>query len=70
MQEVKKDIDIYKDDIKVKSNYTSTLEAGKFVNVAGKEIIEQHKNIKHNKVLELKAPKCLEQGEVRIGDVK
>lgn len=70
MEEVKKNIDIYKDDIKVKYNYTSTLEAGKFVNVAGKDIIEQHKNIKHNKVLELRAPKCLENGEVRIGEVK
>lgn len=68
--EVKKDIDIEKQDIKVKSNYTSTIEAGKFVNVAGKSIIEQYNNIKHNKVLELKAPKCLEQGEVRIGEVK
>ena len=70
MEEVKKNIDIYKDDIKVKYNYTSTLESGKFVNVAGKDIIEQHKNIKHNKLLELRAPKCLEEGEVRIGEVK
>lgn len=70
MEEVKKNIDIYRDDIKVKSNYTSTLEAGKFVNVAGKDIIEQHKNIKYNKVLELRAPKCLEHGEIRIGTVK
>lgn len=70
MEEVKKNIDIYKDDIKVKYNYTSTLESGKFVNVAGKDIIEQHKNIKHNKLLELRAPKCLEDGEVRIGEVK
>ena len=70
MEEVKKNIDIYKDDIKVKYNYTSTLESGKFVNVAGKDIIEQHKNIKHNKVLELRAPKCLEHGEIRIGEVK
>lgn len=70
MEEVKKNIDIYKDDIKVKANYTSTLESGKFINIAGKDIIEQHKNIKHNKVLELKAPKCLEHGEIRIGAVK
>lgn len=70
MKEIKKEVPIYKDDIKVKYNYTSTLESGKFINVAGKDIIEQHKNIKHNKVLELKAPKCLEDGEVRIGEVK
>lgn len=70
MSEIKKDIDIYKPDVKVKTNYTSTLESGKFINIAGKDIIDQHKNIKHNKVLELKAPICLESGEVRIGDVK
>ena len=70
MEEVKKNIDIYKDDIKVKANYTSTLESGKFINIAGKDIIEQHKNIKHNKLLELRAPKCLEDGEVRLGEVK
>ena len=27
MEEVKKNIDIYKDDIKVKANYTATLES-------------------------------------------
>lgn len=70
MQELKKDLDIYKDDIKVKVNYTSTIEGGKFINVAGKDIIEQHKNIKHNKILELRAPRCLENGDIRIGDVK
>lgn len=70
MQELKKDLDIYKDDIKVKVNYTSTIEGGKFINVAGKDIIEQHKNIKHNKILELRAPRCLENGDVRIGYVK
>ena len=69
-EEVKKNIDIYKDNIKIKFNHTSTLEAGKLINVAGKDIIEQHKNIKHNKILELRAPKCLENGEVKIGDVK
>lgn len=71
MKEVKKDIDIEKDNINLnKYNCTSTIEAGKFVNVAGKGTIEQYSNIKHNKVLELKAPKCLEHGEVRIGEVK
>lgn len=70
MIEIKKDIKQYDHNIGIKSNFTSTLECGKFINIAGKDIIEQHKNIKHNKVLELKAPKCLEQGDVRIGDVK
>ena len=75
MKEFKKDIKEQEYNlgnmfIKPKFNYTSTLEAGKMINIAGKEIIEQYKNIKHNKVLELKAPKCLQDGEVRIGDVK
>ncbi len=61
MKEVKKNIDVYKYNIKLKTNYTSSLEAGKFVNVAGKDIIERYKNIKHNKILELRAPKCLKK---------
>lgn len=70
MTEIKKDIDSYKYNIKIKANHTSTLECGKFITIAGKDIIEQHKNIKYNKILELRAPKCLENGEVRIGEVK
>lgn len=70
MKEIKKEIDIYKDDLRIKTNYASISEGGKFINIAGKEIIDQHKNITHNKILELKAPKCLKDGEVRIGDVK
>ncbi|MGL5750568.1 MAG: hypothetical protein ACRCXT_08580, partial [Paraclostridium sp.] len=70
MVEVKKDIKIYNHSIGIKSNHTSTLEGGKMINIAGKDIIEHHKNVKHNKILEVRAPKCLETGDVRIGDVK
>lgn len=70
-KEIKKDIDIYKttiDDVKV--NYTTTEETQNFISLAGKELIEQYNIIDHNKVLELKIPKCLENGEIRIGKVK
>lgn len=69
-KEIKKDIDFYKSNLGVDYNNISTLEGGNFINIAGRELIEQYKVIKHNKVLELKAPKCLENGEVRIGTVK
>ena len=70
-REIKKDIDIYKttiDDVKV--NYTTTEETQNFISLAGKDLIEQYNIIDHNKVLELKIPKCLENGEIRIGKVK
>lgn len=70
-KEIKKDIDIYKttiDDVKV--NYTTTEETQNFISLAGKELIEQYNIIDHNKILELKIPKCLENGEIRIGTVK
>lgn len=70
IKEMKKEIKIENHNVGSKFNYTSSVEGGKMISIAGKDIIDQHKNIKHNKVLELKAPKCLEQGEVRIGDVK
>lgn len=67
---IKRNVNIYKHDLKININYTSVAEGGKFINIAGREIIEQYKNIRHNKVLELKAPRCLNDGEVRIGEVK
>lgn len=70
-KEIKKDIDIYKttiDDVKI--NYTTTEETQNFISLAGKDLIEQYNIIDHNKILELKIPKCLENGEIRIGTVK
>ena len=70
-KEVKKDIDIYKTTINdVGVNYTTIEENQNFISIAGKELIEQYNIIDHNKILELKVPKCLENGEIRIGTVK
>lgn len=70
-KEIKKDIDIYKTTIdNVKVNYTTTEETQNFISLAGYELINQYNIIDHNKILERKAPKCLENGEVRIGTVK
>lgn len=71
MKPIIKDLEVYENDIGVKYNYTSVKEAGRFVNIANKKIIDKHdESIKHNKVLELKAPKCLSKGSIRIGEVK
>ena len=51
-------------------NNTTIEETSNFISLPGKEIIDQYKMIKHNKVLELKAPECLLNGEIRIGNVK
>ena len=70
-KEIKKDIDIYKTTIdNVGVNYATTEEAQNFISIAGRELIEQYNVIDHNKILELKIPKCLENGEIRIGTVK
>ena len=70
-KEIKKDIDIYKTYIdNVGVNYATTEEAQNFISIAGRELIEQYNVIDHNKILELKIPKCLENGEIRIGTVK
>lgn len=70
-KEIKKDIDIYKTCIdNVGVNYATTEEAQNFISIAGRELIEQYNVIDHNKILELKVPKCLENGEIRIGTVK
>ncbi len=70
-KEIKKDIDIYKTCIdNVGVNYATTEEAQNFISIAGRELIEQYNVIDHNKILELKIPKCLENGEIKIGTVK
>ena len=70
-KEIKKDIDIYKTTIdNVVVNNTSVEETQNFISIAGRELIEQYNVIDHNKILELKVPKCLEAGEIRIGTVK
>ena len=59
-QEIKKHIDIYKTTIEnVGTNYTTVEETQNFISLAGRELIEQYNIIDHNKILELKVPKCL-----------
>lgn len=66
-----KNIDIKKTVIKnVNVNKTTVEECSNFINMPSTDVIKQFNMIEHNKVLELKAPKCLEDGEIRIGKVK
>ena len=72
---ITKNIDINKTVIKngiknVKVNKTTHLENSNFISMPSLEVIKQFDMIKHNKVLELKSPKCLDRGEIRIGMLK
>ncbi|MFR9069947.1 MAG: hypothetical protein ACLVIU_06260, partial [Paraclostridium sp.] len=70
-KEVKKDIDIMRPVINnIAINKTTVEECQNFISLPGRELIEQYKMINHNKVLERKIPKCLEDGDIRIGMVK
>lgn len=70
-KEVKGPIDIYKTNLdNVGVNYSTTDEVQNFISLAGKELIEQYNIIDHNKILELKVPKSLTNGDIRIGTVK
>ena len=69
--EITKDIDIKRTIINhITVNKTSIEEDSNFINMPSTDVIKQFNMIEHNKVLELKAPSCLEKGEVRIGKVK
>ena len=71
INEITKNIDIKKTIIShVNVNKTTIEECSNFISMPSLEVINQFKMIEHNKCLELKAPKCLEGGEVRIGTVK
>ena len=71
INEITKNIDIKKTIINhVNINKTTVEEDSNFINMPSLEVIEQFKMIEHNKVLELKAPSCLENGQIRIGTVK
>lgn len=68
---VTKNIDIKRTVIKnVSINKCTVEEDSNFINMPSTDVIKQFNMIEHNKVLELKAPKCLENGEIRIGTVK
>lgn len=71
INKITKNIDIKKTIINhVNINKTTIEECSNFISMPSLEVINQFKMIEHNKCLELKAPKCLEGGEVRIGTVK
>ena len=71
INEITKNIDIKKTIINhVNINKTTIEECSNFISMPSLEVINQFKMIEHNKCLELKAPKCLEDGEIRIGTVK
>ena len=71
INEVTKNIDIKKTIINhVNVNKTTIEECSNFISMPSLEVINQFKMIEHNKCLELKAPKCLEGGAIRIGTVK
>lgn len=70
-REIKGDIDIYRPVLQeAQVNRTTVEECQNFISLPGRELIEQHKMIQHNKILERKVQKCLEDGEIRIGTVK
>ena len=55
----------------VRENKHSLEETKQYLSVANKELIEEYEEvIDHNKYLELKVPKSLENGNIRIGTVK
>ncbi len=71
VNEITKNIDIKRTIINHATvNKTSIEEDSNFINMPSTDVIKQFNMIEHNKVLELKAPKCLEKGEIRIGTVK
>ena len=71
INEITKNIDIKKTIINhVNVNKTTIEECSNFISMPSLEVINQFKMIEHNKCLELKAPKCLEEGQIRIGTVK
>lgn len=71
INEITKNIDIKKTIINhVNINKTTVEEDSNFISMPSVEVINQFKMIEHNKVLELKAPSCLEKGQIRIGTVK
>ena len=71
INEITKNIDIKKTIINhVNVNKTTIEEGSNFISMPSLEVINQFKIIEHNKCLELKAPKCLEGGVIRIGTVK
>lgn len=71
VNEITKKIDIKRTIINHTTvNKTTVEEDSNFINMPSTDVIKQFNMIEHNKVLELKAPTCLEHGDIRIGTVK
>lgn len=69
--EITKEIDIKRTIINHTTVNKATVEEdSNFISMPSTDVIKQFNMIEHNKVLELKAPKCLENGEIRIGKLK
>lgn len=71
INEITKNIDIKKTIINhVNVNKTTIEEDSNFISLPSADVIKQFNMVEHNKCLELKAPKCLETGKIKIGVVK
>lgn len=68
--EVKKDFNILDADFPVARLETSTLECQNFLQMPGRELLRQFKDIEHLKLLENPVPKELQTGFFRLGNVK
>lgn len=53
-----------------KINKTTVEECANFIQLPGRKLIEEHKNIKHNATYEADVPKSLSKGPITIGIVK
>ena len=68
--EIKQEFNILDAEFKCKKLDTSTQECQNFLQLPGRELLKQFKDIEHLKVLETTVPKELQAGFFRIGDVK
>ena len=69
-EEIKQDFNILDAEFNFKKLDTSTQECQNFLQLPGRELLKQFKDIEHLKVLETTVPKELQTGFFRIGDVK
>lgn len=68
--EIKKDFDILDYSFPAPVNQTSTAECTNFIALPGRDLLKEHTEIEHLKVLENPVPEELQAGYFRLGDVK
>ena len=68
--EIKKDFDILDYSFPTPINQTSTSECTSFIALPGRELLKEHAEIEHLKVLENPVPEELRTGFFRLGNVK